>query len=307
MIRLTKNLEEAQFVTHAGNFHADDVFSTVLLSKLFSDVTLIRLSEYHDDATKLAYDIGLGKFDHHGPTYDKKRKNGIHYCSFGLLWQEYGQQFLKNRQIANFQTVFDVLDELLVIQIDAIDNGEYNLDAPYNIYTLSTLIEQFRPKYGQKEDEDECFLKAVTFADLIFEQILNDAISKVQTMNIIYKKSTSLKDKILILDEYLPYEYAIFKLGLDIDFVVYPSNRGGYAAHTVPTKYKGFTPKIPFNKNWAGLRDAELQKVSKVKTAKFCHRNLFLATAQTKEDALKLIYETKKDALSASNHIESSL
>ena len=96
----------------------------------------------------------------------------------------------------------------------------------------------------------------------------------------------------MILDEYIPYEYAIFKSNLDLDFVVYPSNRDGYAAHTVPTKYKGFTPKIPFKKEWAGLRDEELQKVSGVKTAKFCHKNLFLATAQTKEDALKLIYET---------------
>ena len=41
-----------------------------------------------------------------------------------------------------------------------------------------------------------------------------------------------------MLDEYIPYEFAIFYLNLDIDFVVYPSNRGGYAAHTIPTKYK---------------------------------------------------------------------
>ena len=66
MITLTKNINEAQYVTHAGNFHADDVFSTVFLEKLFGNITLIRLKEYQDDGTKLAYDIGLGKFDHHG-------------------------------------------------------------------------------------------------------------------------------------------------------------------------------------------------------------------------------------------------
>lgn len=294
MIKLTNNLEEAQFVTHAGNFHADDVFCTVLMKRLYDDITLIRLKDYQDDGTKIAYDIGLGRFDHHGANYDEKRTNGIHYCGFGLLWQEYGLKYLHKIKVDNPEKVFEVIDELLVIAIDAFDNGEYNLDAPFNIYTLSSLIELFRSKIGTKEDENECFLKAVSFADTIFEQVLKDAIVKVSAIKKIENYAKDVKDKVLILDEYIPYEYAIFKLGLDIDFVVYPSNRGCYAAHTVPTKYKGFIPKVPFKKEWAGLRDEALQKVSGIKTAHFCHKKLFLATATTKEDAIRLIEETKK-------------
>ncbi len=294
MIKLTNDLNEADFVTHAGNFHADDVFSSMFMARLYGDITLIRLNDYKDDGSKIAFDIGLGKFDHHQANYDKKRANGIHYCGFGLLWQEYGLKYLRKIKVKYPEKVFNILDELLVIQIDAIDNGEYFIDAPFNIYTLAGLIEQFRPKIGKKEDENECFLKAVSFADTIFEQILNDAIGKVYALNEIEKKKRSIKDNILILDKYIPYEYAIFKLELDVNFVVYPSNRGCYAAHTVPTKYKGFTPKIPFKKEWAGLRDEELQKVSGIKTAHFCHKKQFLATATTKEDALKFIYETIK-------------
>lgn len=294
MIKLTNDLNEADFVTHAGNFHADDVFSSMFMARLYGDITLIRLNDYKDDGSKIAFDIGLGKFDHHQANYNKKRANGIHYCGFGLLWQEYGLKYLRKIKVKYPEKVFNILDELLVIQIDAIDNGEYFIDAPFNIYTLAGLIEQFRPKIGKKEDENECFLKAVSFADTIFEQILNDAIGKVYALNEIEKKKKTIKDNILILDKYIPYEYAIFKLELDVNFVVYPSNRGCYAAHTVPTKYKGFTPKIPFKKEWAGLRDEELQKVSGIKTAHFCHKKLFLATATTKEDALKFIYETIK-------------
>ena len=292
MIKLTTNIEEAEFITHAGNFHADDVFSTVLMERLFDNITLIRLNDYQDDGTKIAYDIGLGKFDHHGALYDKKRANGIHYCGFGLLWQEYGLKYLRKIKVEHPEKVFEIIDELLVIQIDAFDNGEYNIDAPFNIYTLAGLIEQFRPKIGKSEDENESFLKAVSFADTIFEQILNDAIGKVYAITEIEKKKKTIKDKILVLDEYIPYEYAIFKLGFDINFVVYPSNRGCWAAHIVPTKYKGFTPKIPFKQEWAGLKDEELQKVSGIKTAHFCHKKLFLATADTKEDAIEFIYKT---------------
>lgn len=72
MIKIVSDLKEADFVTHAGNFHADDIFSTVFLEKLYKDMSLIRLKEYQDDKSKLAYDIGLGPFDHHGSSYDQK-------------------------------------------------------------------------------------------------------------------------------------------------------------------------------------------------------------------------------------------
>ena len=293
MITLTKNINEAQYVTHAGNFHADDVFSTVFLEKLFGNITLIRLKEYQDDGTKLAYDIGLGKFDHHGANYDKKRPNNIHYCSFGLLWQEYGLDYLTKLKVENPEETFKVFDYLLVNGIDAVDNGEYSLtNTTYNIYLIDNLISLFRPKFDNPQEEDSCFQEAVNFATTIFDKVLEDSLSKVKALTKIKALLPTIKDKILILPEYLPYEFAIFYLNLDILFVVYPSNRDCYAAHTIPTTYKGFTPKIPFKKEWAGLRDQSLQEITGLKTAHFCHKNLFLFTADTKEDALKSIYLT---------------
>ena len=110
------------------------------------------------------------------------------------------------------------------------------------------------------------------------------------------EKAATIKNKILILDEFIPYEFSIFDLKLDVDFVIYPSNRGGYTVKTVPTKYKGFIPKVPFNAKWAGMRNQELAKISGIKTARFCHRNLFIACADTLEDTLKLIeYSTNVD------------
>ena len=126
MIKMTKNLNEATCVTHAGNFHADDVFSTVFMEKLYGDITLIRLKDYQDDDTKLTYDIGLGKFDHHDVN-PKKRTNGVTYCGFGLLWREFGLEYLTKLGIANPKKTQEVFDYLLVNSIDAIDNGEYHL------------------------------------------------------------------------------------------------------------------------------------------------------------------------------------
>ncbi len=293
MIKITKNLVEADYVTHAGNFHADDVFSTVFLEKLFDDITVIRLSEYQNDGTKIAYDIGGGEFDHHQKGFAKTRSDGIHYCGFGLLWQRYGQEYLKKINVTNIKDTYKVFDYLLVHAIDAIDNGEFSISSAFNVYTISSLITLFRPKESNS-NEDECFIEATKFASIIFDLIMNDAISKVQNIEKIEHLIPTIKDEILILDEYIPYEFALFYLKVDnqVSFIIYPSNRGGYAAHTLSDKYGGYTPKIPFLKEWAGLRNEELQKKSGVKTAKFCHNNLFIATAETKEDALLLATKT---------------
>ncbi len=124
---------------------------------------------------------------------------------------------------------------------------------------------------------------------IIFDLLIKDAISKVDSINIIREKLPTVENKLLILEDYIPYEFALFQLKNDIEFVIYPSTRGGYAAHTVPKRYKGMTPKVPFNPEWAGLRNSKLQKESGVSTARFCHNKLFIASAGELEDAIKLV------------------
>ena len=33
-IKITKNIKEANCITHAGTFHADEIFATLILSKI---------------------------------------------------------------------------------------------------------------------------------------------------------------------------------------------------------------------------------------------------------------------------------
>ena len=42
MIKLVKNIDEASFVTHSGKFHADEVFSSILLEKIFTIKIIIQ-------------------------------------------------------------------------------------------------------------------------------------------------------------------------------------------------------------------------------------------------------------------------
>lgn len=42
-IILTKDLNEAKFITHSGKFHVDDVMATVFLSKINDEIILARI------------------------------------------------------------------------------------------------------------------------------------------------------------------------------------------------------------------------------------------------------------------------
>ncbi len=77
-IKITKQYNKANFVTHSGTFHVDDVISTVFLSKIFKEIKLIRVPSIENRNTnnKLVFDIGLGEFDHH-----QKNKN-VKYLIF---------------------------------------------------------------------------------------------------------------------------------------------------------------------------------------------------------------------------------
>ena len=51
--------------THAGKFHADDVFATALLQIIRPDIRITRGFVVPDDFDGIVYDIGFGMFDHH--------------------------------------------------------------------------------------------------------------------------------------------------------------------------------------------------------------------------------------------------
>ena len=75
--------------THAGKFHADDVFATALLQILRPDIRITRGFVVPEDFDGIVYDIGFGMFDHHQEPRET-RANGTPYAAFGLLWRVLG-------------------------------------------------------------------------------------------------------------------------------------------------------------------------------------------------------------------------
>ena len=294
MIVLVKDKKEANCITHSGTMHADEVFATAFLDLLLKDIKVCRTIDITEDDyndNRFIYDIGRKKYDHHQQDA-LKRENGITYSSFGLLWKDYGKEYLKINNIQNYEEVFLAIDKDLVEAIDGDDNGVFpKIDCEYKVKTLSNIIKLFNPGYDSNEDENIQFLKAVTFAREILEEEIKVMTGKVKAKFKVLEALKNTEGNILVLNEYMPYEETLLSEDTEqkIYYVVFPSNRGGYNIKTVPKSSEDRTYRKDFPIEWSGLVDEELEQISGVEGARFCHTTRFLVSCNTIEAAYQLI------------------
>lgn len=71
-------------------------------------------------------------------------------------------------------------------------------------------------------------------------------------------------------------------------FVVFPSNRGGFNFQCVPDALGSLGQRKSVPEVWKGLSGEELQRVTGVETATFCHAAGFIGAAEKFEDTIKL-------------------
>lgn len=261
----------AKGFTHAGKFHADDVFATALLQLVRPDIQITRGFDVPEDFEGIVYDIGFGMFDHHQSPREV-RPNGVPYAAFGLLWRVLGPGLVGERQAR-------LVDENFVQPLDLNDNtGEPN--------SLCDAIGFFNPVWdeaGDAADQDAQFFAAVAVA----RQILTRQIASANAVNRADDKVRAAyaasQNGIVVLPCYLPWKNGLYKT--DALFVVYPSQRGGWSAQCV-TDHKTKRPKYPFPQSWAGQPPEVIQAKSGLAGIRFCHASRFLITAEDKETAL---------------------
>lgn len=296
MLEIVKNIEEANCITHNGTIHADEVFATAFLELYLENIKLFRTTDVDFEKIKkeaIVYDVGRKEFDHHQPDA-LKRDNEITYSSFGLLWQRFGQDFLRKRNYSNIEDIFNGIDKDFVEAIDAIDNGFFpKIEADYKVKTLSDVIKLFNPSFKSNEEENIQFLKAVQVAKLIFEEEILNIVGKVTAKKLVLEKINSSTTKYLILDEFMPYEETILQetaleneKATNISFVIFPSNRGGYAIKTIFKSAEDKTPRVEIPEEWAGLSNEELEQTSGIKGLKFCHIGRFIISSENLESAI---------------------
>ena len=282
-------MTDKTIVTHNGNFHADDVFSIAALKSIFPTSKLIRTRDSEIiTSADIVVDVGgehdpeTDRFDHHQRGGAGERENGIPYSSFGLIWQKYGLEICQGNP-----DVAKAVDRSLVSKIDAIDCG--HVDGIYDGISLSQTIGMFNPTWQEDGDFDACFDEAVDFASRVLTRFIATAKGGISAKALVAKAIEDAEDpRVVVLEKYTPWKRTVHALSEEALYVVYPSQTGQWRIQTVPVELGSFEDRKPLPKQWAGLSDNDLQKVTDIHDAMFCHNGCFIAGAESFESTMKM-------------------
>lgn len=289
--------DKKKLITHDGSFHTDDVFACATLSLMFEKqgvpIQIIRSRDEEVIKTgDIVFDVGgiynadKNRFDHHQPGGAGKRDNGIEYSSFGLVWKKFGIELTSSNESV------ELIDKRLASPVDAGDNGFDLVEKKYEVfpYLIQDFFRVMRPTWRETNLKiDEMFFKSVGIAkEILLREIIyaEDTVLSNQAITLIYQNT---KDKkIIVFDQNYPSAEILNKFP-EILFVIYPRETdNSWGVKAVRKDSKSFENRKDLPSSWGGLKNEELQKISGVKDAVFCHRALFMAVAKSKEGAIEL-------------------
>lgn len=302
----------SHLVTHSGGFHADELLSSVVLTRLYPQAKILRTRDREwitPAADKIIYDVGGAYdcdaqiFDHHqrpGPL----REDGQPYSSFGLIWAQYGRAYLAAMDVPqdDVEAIHAKFDAKFVLPIDLLDNGaiEPAVAGPLSILTLPALLGSLKPVFDDMSPtaDDDAFLTALPIARSFVEAQIRNLAAKSRAQSIVIDAiATAGTSPILELPMGMPYRSALDKAEADhILFVVNP--RGDdWMLGGIKLSNDTFEQRADLPAAWAGLTDAALEEASGVKGAKFCHNARFIAVASTREAILEMARIAVQEAL----------
>lgn len=307
-------MTKAYLVTHSGGFHADELLSSVILTRLFPEARIVRSRAPEwvtPSADRIIYDVGgaydaeRGIFDHH-QRGAPLRQDGQPYSSFGLIWEHFGRDYLLAFGLPeeHVEAVHASFDESYVLPTDLVDNGALNPSTagPLAALTLPVLLETLKPVFDDTDPEatDRAFHQALALVRSLVEAKISGSAAKLRAEAMVTMAIAAAgESRILELPFGMPFRSAIVKAGADhLLFVVHPRETD-WCITTIRVADEGFEVRADLPAAWAGLNNAALEAVCGVQGATFCHNGRFVAAAKTREAALAMAELAVQEALAS--------
>ncbi|MDB4983858.1 MAG: hypothetical protein JWM20_37 [Patescibacteria group bacterium] len=292
-----------KLVTHNQGFHADDVMAYAILKEVLTkrgeSWEIVRSRDQAVvESADIAFDIGYeydvvrNRYDHHQTGRAGARPNGVLYASAGLIWNHFG------RELCPSEHVWGEIDKCLIQEIDAIDSGQDYMGqfkfSDFGYTSLTIHIARFESMIiGEKTPEVllKSFEEASEFARGILVRAIKDGEKLAQAFaeaSEIYKNSA---------DKQLPifkknYGRPVWKLLSEFPemiFTVYFNEKNDdWRVEAIPLSPILLEARKYAPEPWRGLQFDELQTVSGVSDATFCHPSGFLFGAKSFEGAMTL-------------------
>lgn len=273
-----------KIITHDGQFHTDEIFAIVLLSKFVNHKRFevirtrdkVKLEKYKNKDWVWVIDVGgeynhyMYNFDHHQQSFDTVNQFGNLLSSCGLIFKEL-TPFLKLK-LSDY--VYSRL-ETLVNKIDMQDNGvEY-----YPEFEFISLYNH------AGENGFELALNAATnYLDNLFVKWENEEHNK----NLIRDAVQNARDSIISSDVYIPITKEMN--ATDNKLLVFKRGENQYAIKSLNDGIDvDFSVRCKAPDSWLGLTEDALCEISGFKNMVFCHKNGFLTIVNgSLEDAIKV-------------------
>lgn len=281
--------------THDGKFHADDVCAVAALALLVDGAIEVVRTRNENTINSADFVVDVGgvfdpkkqRFDHHQEGGAGVRENGIPYAAFGLVWKTYGEELCGSLSVAK------IIDKDMVSPLDGSDNG-VNLYEPkfenVNPYDLGSVVNAFVSTWKEEDrDMDVAFAELVRFVKALLAREIMRIRAKEEAKDFVEKAYSESEDKrIIILDGPYPARDVLAKYPEPLFFLRPRSVDNQWSIETVRDNPRSFANRKDLPSAWGAKRDEELALVTGVSDAVFCHKNLFLAVANSREGAIKL-------------------
>ncbi|QDL93018.1 MYG1 family protein [Paroceanicella profunda] len=306
-------------VTHSGGFHADEVLSSVILTRLFPGAKIVRSRErawITPGADRVIYDVG-GSYDPEARIFDHHqrgaplREDGQPLSSFGLVWKHFGHDYLRASAVPeeDVDTVHASFDEGFVLPVDLVDNGALSpsVAGPLSGMTLPGLLETLKPVFDDTDPDadDRAFHGALAIARSFVEARIARSAAKLRAEGMVRTAIAAAgAGHVLELPMGMPFRPAVVKAGADhLLFVVSPRGED-WTLTGIRKGEEGFELRADLPAAWAGLTNADLEAASGVSGATFCHNGRFIAAARSREAILAMadiaVAEALREAQDAS-------
>lgn len=299
-------------VTHSGGFHADELLSSVILTRLFPQARIVRSRAPEwitPGVDRIIYDVGgaydatSGIFDHH-QRGAPLRDDGQPYSSFGLIWKHFGRDYLAAFGIPDehVETVHISFDGSFVLPVDLVDNGTVSpsVAGPLVALTLPVLLETLKPVFDETDPEadDRSFHAALVIARSFVEAKIAKSAAKLRAEALVTQAIVDAGEgHILELPMGMPFRPAIVKAGADnLLFVIHPRDKD-WCLTGIRRADEGFELRADLPAAWAGLTNGDLEAVCGIEGASFCHNGRFIAAAKTRDAALAMAELAVKEAI----------
>lgn len=275
----------SSFGTHDGTFHADEVTACALLLHFeridrdhiyrTRDPSVLAKCEYVCDVGGV-YDPARKLFDHHQASYTGE------WSSAGMVLH-----FLLETRVIT-EEIYHLFQRSLMGGVDAHDNGRAVVLRGY--CTFSQVISNFTPiTYDPSfEEQQKSFMEAVEFVVGHLDRLQRRYVYTHSCRQYVAERM-KCDTVCLMFDAPIPWVESFFELGGEHHpalFVVMPSGGHWKLRGIPPTFEERMKVRAQLPAAWAGLLEEDLERVSGISGALFCHKERFISVWKSKEAVL---------------------